>query len=113
MHDEWAGNAQYTGRIVGTELLVLGEDSDPPTLQKMAKSGLEQACGLRWQSEDPIFAGLLADPDFESIALAEIAKWLGELAVLIRELDELQHMGGHGWLLDGSNMELHLVNCNN
>jgi hypothetical protein len=96
MDDERAGDAQDVGRIVWAELLILSKDSDPFPLKEMAKGRFEQGRPLHGQPYDLIFPRLAPDPDLHLIAFAKLAERPGGLAVLVRELDELQHMGGHG-----------------
>ena len=99
MDDERAGDAQDAGRIVWAELLILGEDGDPFPLKEMAEGRFEQGCGLRGQPYDLIFPRPAPDPDLHLIAFAELVERLGRLAVLVRELNELQYMGRHGRFL--------------
>lgn len=97
MDDKWTGNAQDVGRVIWTEFLLLGEDGNPLTLEEGTERGLEQSRSLRRQPEYMILARLAANPDLDLIALTEFTKRLCYLAVLVRELDELQYLGGHGW----------------
>ena len=84
MNDERAGYSQDVGGIVGTELLVLREYGYSVALEEMAESGLKQGRCLRWKPHDLVPARrLAADADFDPIALAEIGKALGRLAILI------------------------------
>lgn len=96
MDHERAGDSKELCRVVGTEFLVLSEDSDTFALEEMAECSLKQRRGLRPQPDDLVLARLAPDPDFYLIALAELVEGFGRLAVLIRELDKLQHMGSHG-----------------
>jgi len=75
----------------------------------MAECSLKQRRGLRRQPHDLILARLAADPDLDLIALAELAKGLGRFAVLVREFDELQHVGRHGWFLSKPNIGLDAI----
>jgi hypothetical protein len=52
------------------------------------------------------------DPDLHLIAFAKLAESLGRLAVLVRELDEFQHMGGMVGSFQTPNIDLGLSNCN-
>jgi hypothetical protein len=99
MYDQRSGDSQDICSIVWTEFLVLGEDSDAFSFEEMAERSLKQRRRLRRQPDDLILTGLATDPDFDLIALAELVESLGRLAVLVRELDELQHLGGHGRVL--------------
>ena len=62
----------------------------------MAEGTLKQRRSLRRQPDDLILARLAADPEFDLIALAELAQNLRRLAIPVREFDELQHMRGYG-----------------
>src|SRR5947207_9254329 len=112
MNDQWSGNSQDVSRVVWTELLILGEDSDTFPQEEVTECGLEQSCGLWWKLHNLILARLASDPDLNLIALAELAKGLGRLAIPVREFDELQHMGGHGRFLSKPNIGLRGPNCN-
>src|SRR5207237_7529215 len=83
MHDERSRNTQDVSRVVWTELLILGEDSDTFPLEEMAECSLEQRRGLRRQPDDLILTGLAADPNLDLVALAELVEGLGRLAVLV------------------------------
>ncbi len=113
MDDERTGDAQDVGCVVWAELLILGKHGDSSALNKMAEGRFEQICGLRGQPYDVLFSRLAPNPDLNLIALANRAQRLGCLAVLVRELDEMQHMGGHGQLLPQPPIiGLGLFNCN-
>src|SRR6266852_7148597 len=99
MHDQRSGDSQDLCRVVRTELLILSDDRDTLTLQEMAEHSLEQGCSRRGQPDKLVLARLAVDLDLDMIALAELAQRLGRLALLIRELDELQHVGGHSRFL--------------
>ena len=90
------GISQDIRRVVRAEFLILGEDSDAFALDEMAERSLKQRRGLRRQLDDLIPARLAADPNLDLIAFGELVEDLGHLAVLVRELDELQYMRGHG-----------------
>src|SRR5882724_514930 len=95
MHDQRSGDSQDLCRVVRTELLILGEDRDTLPLEEMAERNLKQGCSRRGQPDNLVLARLAADLDLDMIALAELVERLGRPALLVRELDELQHMGGH------------------
>src|SRR6267378_6844382 len=95
MHDQRSRDSQDICRVVRTELLILGEDRDTLPLEEMAERNLKQGCSRRGQPDNLVLARLAADLDLDMIALAELVERLGRPALLVRELDELQHMGGH------------------
>src|SRR5882724_2557152 len=95
MHDQRSRDSQDICRVVRTELLILGEDRDTLPLEEMAERSLEQGCSRRGQPDNLVLARLAADLDLDMIALAELVERLGGLALPVRELDELQYMGGH------------------
>src|SRR6266852_3216536 len=99
MHDQRSGDSQDLCRVVRTEFLILGEDRDTLPLEEMAERNLKQGCSRRGQPDNLVLARLAVDLDLDMIALAELVERLGRLAFLVRELDELQHMGGHGGFL--------------
>ena len=93
MDDERAGDAQDAGRIVWAELLILGEDSDPFSLEGdgrgQIRAGLRPARVASRPDLSPTCAGPGPPPD----RLCQLVKRLGRLAVLVRQLNELQYMG--------------------
>src|SRR6478672_4221525 len=95
MHDQRSGDSQDLRCVIRTEFLILGEDRDTLPLEKMAKGDFEQGCSRPWQPDDVVLPRFATDRDLDMIAFAKLPQRLGSLALLIRELDELQHMGGH------------------
>src|SRR5712664_1307986 len=112
MHDQRSRDSQDICRVVRTELLILGEDRDTLALEEMAERSLEQGCSRRGQPDNLVLARLAADLDLYVITLAELAQRLGSLALLIGELDELQHLGGHDGFLFEANIKAGRSNCN-
>src|SRR5262245_11329233 len=112
MNDKGTGDAQDARRVVRAELLVLREDGNTPALEETAESGLKQRRGLRRELHDLIPARLAPNADLDLITLAELRKGLGCLPVAVRELDKLQHMGGHGRFLSRPKIRLSPSNCN-
>jgi hypothetical protein len=51
-------------------------------------------CSICRKPQDLIPVRLAPDPDFNLIAVAELAEQLGRLSILGRELDKLHHAGG-------------------
>src|SRR6266702_5015020 len=96
MNDQRSRDSQDICRVVRTEFPILGEDRDTLPLEEMADHSLDQGCSRRGQPDNLVRARLAADLDLDMIALAELVERLGRLALLVRELNELQHMGGHG-----------------
>ena len=108
-------NSQDICRVVRTKLLILGEDRDTLPLEEMAERSLKQGRSRRGQPDNLVLARLAADLDLDVIALTELVEGLGCLALLIREFDKLQHVGGHSEILSKANIankESTEPNCN-
>ena len=112
MDHKRTGDAQDIGGIIRAELPVLAQDSDAIPLEELVEDGLKQVRGLRGKPYNLLFPRLAPDQNLDLIALAELAKRLGDPAILVRQLDKLQHMRGHGRLPSKLYIGYAIPNCN-